>query len=67
VIVCFCAATTDRDVRRLREEGCRSVRAIARACGAGAGCGTCAPELRRLLDAERQDPPADVALALAAK
>ncbi len=67
MIVCFCAATTDRDVRRHREEGCRNVRALARACGAGAGCGTCAPELRRLLDAERQDAPLHVARALAAK
>lgn len=49
MILCSCEAVSDRTIDRVIAEGCTTVAAIGRACGAGTGCGGCVPELRRRL------------------
>lgn len=41
MLVCFCNGVSDRKIRRLVREGAFSGREVARACGAGASCGSC--------------------------
>ncbi|RMH39697.1 MAG: (2Fe-2S)-binding protein [Deltaproteobacteria bacterium] len=43
MIVCLCKVVTDRAIERAVEAGARSVDDVARACGAGTGCGSCRP------------------------
>jgi bacterioferritin-associated ferredoxin len=49
MIVCVCEAVSDREVRATRDEGARSVEAIAEATGAGAGCGCCHGTIAKIL------------------
>lgn len=71
MIVCSCYAVRDQDVDRLVKQGCRTVAALGRACGAGTDCGTCVPDLRARLaevrSAPRDEVPACMAMAAAAK
>lgn len=41
VIVCLCRAVSDRTVRLAAQDGARSLKQVAAACGAGRGCGSC--------------------------
>jgi bacterioferritin-associated ferredoxin len=41
MVVCLCANVTDRELDAVIAGGARSVKAVARRCGAGAGCGAC--------------------------
>jgi bacterioferritin-associated ferredoxin len=52
VIVCHCRAATDREIRRAIRNGAVSLRELSHACGAGAGCGGCAPAVLDILQAE---------------
>ena len=65
--VCLCAGVTDGRVRELVRGGNTTLRELGQACGAGAGCGTCALDLKRLvvqtLDERRPCACADRALA----
>lgn len=47
--ICHCQAVTDREIREAIAAGAGDVIAIARRCGAGTGCGSCLPAVRRLL------------------
>lgn len=47
--VCQCQAVTDRQVVGAVAAGCRTLRAVAAATGAGAGCGICVPTVRDLV------------------
>lgn len=47
--VCLCRTVTDLAVIAEIHAGARSVREIARRCGAGGRCGGCYPEVARLL------------------
>lgn len=47
--VCHCAAVNERQVRRAVEQGACDERDVASICGAGAGCGACQDEVRRIL------------------
>ncbi|MFN7093489.1 MAG: bacterioferritin-associated ferredoxin, partial [Allorhizobium sp.] len=40
------------DIRRAIDHGCRSVEAVGDALAAGTNCGSCRPEIRRILDAQ---------------
>ncbi|TCJ11555.1 nitrate reductase [Parasulfuritortus cantonensis] len=48
-IVCACFAVGENDIRRAVAEGAGSVEALAAQLKAGTNCGSCVPELRRLL------------------
>jgi bacterioferritin-associated ferredoxin len=49
MIVCHCAAVTDRAIERLIAEGASSVSEIARRCGAGRRCPPCRDEIGAML------------------
>jgi bacterioferritin-associated ferredoxin len=52
MILCCCTGTSDRDLRTLVREGARDLTSIGEACGAGACCGGCRPQLLELLREE---------------
>jgi bacterioferritin-associated ferredoxin len=52
MLVCHCFVIRARDVRSAIQSGARNACDVARACGAGGGCGGCVPLIEELL-AER--------------
>jgi len=52
-LICACHGVCAGAVTRAIEAGCASVEALGRSTGAGTGCGSCRPELRRLLDSSQ--------------
>jgi assimilatory nitrate reductase catalytic subunit len=50
-IVCSCLSIGAKEISRAVDEGCRSVEAIGQVLGAGTNCGSCRPEIRRIIDA----------------
>jgi NAD(P)H-nitrite reductase large subunit len=69
VIVCHCVHVSHRQIDEAVRAGCKTVRDVTKACGAGRECGSCTPEIERRLRAatfgsERTDC---VAHSLAAK
>ena len=52
MLICHCHAVSERRIRKTVRSGCTSLRAIARRCGAGSGCGGCRPALAQILDEE---------------
>jgi bacterioferritin-associated ferredoxin len=74
MIVCHCHAINDRIIRDIVRAGAGSPRAVARACGAGAGCGGCRHAVERIIESEQcarsesmfsQESMSDVGLARA--
>ena len=51
-IVCACFSVGVNEIRRAIDHGCTSVDAIGQALAAGTNCGSCRPEIRRILDAQ---------------
>ena len=47
--VCLCRAVSDRKVAQLIREGARSAGEVARRCGAGTVCGSCMPDVRKMI------------------
>ncbi|MEN9359598.1 MAG: hypothetical protein RL095_1133 [Verrucomicrobiota bacterium] len=54
-IVCSCASVGKIDLEKLVRGGCRDFAALCSASGAGLGCGSCKPEVKRLLEACPQE------------
>ena len=52
MIVCHCRGVTDRAVRRAVQRGATTRRQVARACGAGTGCGGCRSSVQSILESE---------------
>jgi bacterioferritin-associated ferredoxin len=52
MLVCHCYGVSDSHIRDLVRKGARSGREVARACGAGTGCGGCRLLVREILDDE---------------
>ncbi|HEY0591855.1 MAG TPA: (2Fe-2S)-binding protein [Thermoanaerobaculia bacterium] len=50
MIVCLCAGVSDRDVRAAIDGGANCMSSL-RERGIGAGCGSCHPDLRKMLRA----------------
>jgi bacterioferritin-associated ferredoxin len=50
VIVCFCVATTHRDIAEAIDGGAHTVDQIGACCGAGTGCGTCRDYIEEMLE-----------------
>ena len=50
VIVCICRRVCERRLQALAEAGASSLDEIERLCGAGGDCGTCRPEVERILE-----------------
>lgn len=49
-IVCACASVGFNDIRAAIASGCQSVAAVGEATAAGTNCGSCRPEIRRILE-----------------
>jgi NAD(P)H-nitrite reductase large subunit len=60
VVVCICANVTEQELVAVIDDGARSVKAVGRRCGAGAGCGECKPLIREQLQQCRAARTADV-------
>ena len=58
MLVCFCNGVSDRKIRRLVREGASSGREVARACGAGASCGSCRGAVQALVEETLCEPDA---------
>ncbi|MBZ2187786.1 molybdopterin-dependent oxidoreductase [Alcanivorax sp. JB21] len=50
-VVCSCYQIRQAKIEEAIHEGCADVAAISRCTGAGSGCGSCIPELKKLLAA----------------
>ncbi len=50
MLLCHCAAVSDRAVRAAIDSGARGEEEVAQHCGAATRCGGCLPALRRMLD-----------------
>lgn len=50
MIVCFCVASTDRDIAEAMTRGAHTVDQVGACCGAGTGCGTCRAFIQEMLD-----------------
>lgn len=57
MIVCHCFGLTDRDIRAVVRSGAESPFQVAELCGAGADCGGCRPEVRRITTEEASPAP----------
>ncbi len=50
--ICSCNNVGVNEIVAQVQDGCHSVNAVTSACQAGGGCGSCIPEIQRLIDAE---------------
>jgi len=67
VIVCHCYGVSDRTIRRAARAGAVTADLVARACGAGTGCGGCRGAVQELLSTELSAASAVAAPAPAAE
>jgi ferredoxin-nitrate reductase len=51
-LVCSCNQVGEGNIRKLIQGGCRSLPTLCQTSGAGMGCGSCKPEIQRLLKEE---------------
>lgn len=49
MLICHCRVVSDREIREAIDCGASDHCAVAKACGAGTGCGGCVPMIRELL------------------
>lgn len=55
MLVCHCKRVSDRVIKAAITGGATCRGSVARACGAGTGCGGCLPAVDRLLENETRD------------
>jgi len=48
-LVCSCNQVGEGNLRKLIDGGCKSLPELCQTSGAGMGCGSCKPEIQRLL------------------
>ncbi len=53
MVICHCTGVREDQIRCTIRAGARSLREVARACGAGTGCGTCCVAVAEILSEER--------------
>ncbi len=54
MIVCFCIATTEREISEVIESGANSLEQVGHGCGAGTGCGSCHDYIAEMLSKRQQ-------------
>jgi bacterioferritin-associated ferredoxin len=64
MILCHCKGVSDKSVRSAIRCGASSVRDVARACGAGTGCGGCRPLIQELIRTEQHGTSRPVSAAI---
>lgn len=50
MIVCICTATCERRLEAVIAEGAHTVGEVERRCGAGGDCGSCRPDIERVIE-----------------
>jgi ferredoxin-nitrate reductase len=58
-LVCSCNNVGSENIRKKIEEGCGNMKDLCATTGAGMGCGSCRPEVKRLLEEKLQSLVAD--------
>jgi len=53
--VCLCTGVCDSEIKQLVREGVASVAEVMQCTGAGSRCGSCVPEIARLVE-EKAEP-----------
>jgi len=48
-LVCSCNQVGEGNLQKMIEGGCKSLNELCQSSGAGLGCGSCKPEIQRLL------------------
>jgi ferredoxin-nitrate reductase len=61
-LVCSCNNVGSENIRKKIEEGCGNMKDLCAITGAGTGCGSCRPEVKRLLEETLQSLVADKAV-----
>jgi ferredoxin-nitrate reductase len=61
-LVCSCNNVGSENIRKKIEEGCGNMKDLCATTGAGTGCGSCRPEVKRLLEETLQSLVADKAV-----
>ena len=64
MILCHCKSVSDKSVRSAIRCGASNVRDVARACGAGTGCGGCRPLIQELIRTEQHGTSRAVSAAI---
>jgi ferredoxin-nitrate reductase len=54
-LVCSCNNVGSENIRKKIEDNCHTMNELCKATGAGTGCGSCRPEVKRLLDEALQN------------
>ena len=52
MIACICKRVRECEIRSLIQDGARTKRSVAQACGAGTSCGMCVRRIGELIDEE---------------
>ena len=55
--ICLCLGVTTSAVQQAIDEGARTTRKVAEACGAGSVCGRCGHTIRTMIEAAAPDSP----------
>ena len=55
--ICLCLGVTTSTVQHAIDEGARSTKQVAEACGAGSVCGRCNHTIRTMIEDAAPDPP----------
>ena len=50
MIVCLCHGVNDHKIRRVVEDGAKTVREVGRRCGAGTDCGSCRRQIKDVIE-----------------
>ena len=59
-LVCSCNNVGSENIRKKISGGCTDIHDLCNATGAGTGCGSCRPEVKRLLDEALQNMAATI-------
>ena len=54
MIICQCNGVSDRTIRKAVRNGASNHNDVVRACTAGKDCGSCAPAIDEIINAERE-------------
>ncbi len=58
MIICVCHGVCDKELTAVIASGADSVEKVERQCGAGGDCGTCRPDIERLIELKSFGPVA---------
>lgn len=55
--ICLCLGVTTHKVQEAIDDGARTTKKVAEACGAGSVCGRCGHTIRTMIEASAPNPP----------